>query len=302
MVGQVVILAGGVGGSRLAQGFEDLDSVQTTVVVNVGDDAVVHGLAVSPDLDTVVYTLAGVQGPEGWGRSADTWAANDELGRFGLDNSFRLGDRDLALNLFRTGRLAEGAPLSTVTAEIANAFGVRSRILPSSNDLIRTQVLCDEWIDFMTYFVSRGHRDTVEAVRFAGIEAARPAPGVVDAIEASDAVVIAPSNPVLSIWPIVRIPDLREAIEQVPRRLAVSPFIGGLALKGPAADVLSSLGYPPGSKGVVAAYDGLITDLVVDISDAGDSVEGIRLQSSDIRISERSAATRLAKEIIEWLE
>ena len=286
----------------MAAGFDGLADIHSTVIVNVADDDTIHGLDLSPDLDTVIYTLAGVHGPEGWGRADETWAVNEELARFGLDNSFKLGDRDLALNVYRTMRRRQGASLSRVTGEIAESFGLATTVLPASNDPIRTKLRCGEWLDFQTYFVRRGHRDRVEEIRFDGIESARPAPGVLEAISAADAIIVAPSNPILSIRPVVEIPGLRAACEAIPRRIGISPLIGGSALKGPAAEVMETLGYPSGIAGVVHAYDGLLTDLVVDETDAHIRVEGPRIHSSDIRIAERPAATRLAKEILSWME
>ena len=175
----VVELSGGVGGARLARGLAALDEVDLTVVVNVGDDAPIHGLAVSPDLDTVVYTMAGMEGPQGWGRSGDTFIANEELGRFGLDNTFRLGDLDLALKIFRTDRLAAGETLAEVTESVRTAFGLRAKVLPASNDEVRTMVTIADGarLTFRQYFVDRGHRDHVSSLDFDGATTAKPAPG-----------------------------------------------------------------------------------------------------------------------------
>ncbi len=298
---RVVILAGGVGGARLARGFEPLSSVETTVVVNVGDDDTIHGLRISPDLDTVVYTLANLEGPEGWGRSNETWGVNEELARYGLDNSFRLGDRDLALNIYRTMRISEGASLSEITREISKSLGLASRVLPASNDRIRTMVDADGWMDFQTYFVRRGHRDRVTQVRFDGIGDATPGPGVIDAIANADAIVVAPSNPILSIAPILEVPGIRPAVESIPTRIGVSPLIGGAAVKGPAAALLESLGHPPGNQGVVSAYQGLLTELAIHHSDSGEALVGPRVRPTDIMITDRQGSRRLAEEIISWI-
>lgn len=301
---RITLLSGGVGGARMARGFAGLEQVALTVVVNVGDDATVHGLSVCPDLDTVVYTLAGIEGPEGWGRQDETWNAMGELERFPTDTSFRLGDKDLALNLFRSGRLGAGAALSEVTAGVCRAFGVRPTVLPASDDPIRTmvQVQGDRWIDFQTYFVRRRHADRVMDVRFEGAGTARPAPGVTEAIRQADALVIAPSNPPLSVWPILAVPEIAGAVSAARRILAISPLIGGAALKGPAATVLRDLGHPPGNAGVVAAYGGLLTDLVVDDRDRADAgTLGPQVWVTDIRIAEAAAAARLATEVVAWL-
>lgn len=302
---RLAMLSGGVGGARMARGFESVGEAETTVVVNVADDETIYGLHVSPDLDTVCYTLAGVEGEQGWGRSDETWQVMDALAAFPMDSSFRLGDRDLATNLYRTARMRRGEPLSDITADIARTLGLRTRVLPATDDAVRTRIRTPEgeWLDFQTYFVFRHHRDPVAEVRFDGIESATPAPGVLEAIADADAVVLGPSNPILSIWPIVRIPGVAEAIAANGRVLAVSPLIGGTALKGPAVEVLSGLGFPPGLRGVLQAYDGLVTDLVVDVSDAGaaHALDDVRVRLSDTRIAAPAAAERLAKEILTWL-
>lgn len=302
---QIAMLSGGVGGARMVRGFAALDGISPVVIVNVADDERIHGLCVSPDLDTVVYTLAGVEGEEGWGRADETWRVTTELARFGVDTRFRLGDTDLATNLFRTERLADGVPLSEVTRSICDAFGVRTEILPATNDEVRTFLRrkgSDEWLDFQTYFVRRQHTDRIDRVRYEAIDAARPAPGVLDAIRAADAVVIGPSNPILSIRPILAVPGIREAVAAHPRVLVVSPLIGGDAVKGPAATLLADLGYRPGTKGVLEAYAGIVSDVVVDTEDADEEIERVRVWSTDIRIPDPESSRRLAQEIISWLQ
>lgn len=276
-----------------------MSDVDLTVVVNVGDDELVHGLHVSPDIDTVIYTLAGMEGPEGWGRSGDTFRVNEELGRFGIDNRFRLGDLDLALNLYRTNRLATGVTLSVVTAEVARAFDLTARILPATDDQVRTMVETpDGLLAFQDYFVLRQTRDEVTGLRFEGAEEASPAPGVIEAIRSADLVVLAPSNPPLSIWPILAIPGVRAAVVDHPKVVAVSPLIGGKALKGPADRVMATLGLSPGNAGVVEAYEGLIDALVIDHTDAAEQPTSVRVVVTDTRIKESAAAERLAGEII----
>jgi len=299
---RVVELSGGVGGARLGRGLAMLDGLDLTFVVNVGDDEEIHGLAVSPDLDTMIYTLAGVEGPEGWGREGDTFRFNDELARFGMDNVFRLGDFDLALHVFRTARLDEGFSLSTVTAEISDAFGIGARVLPVTDDRLRTVVgtADGEWISFQDYFVGRQARDTVVSLRFEGSEDAKPAPGVIDAISECDLLVIGPSNPPLSIWPILTVPGVRDAIADHPRVVAVSPLIGGRAVKGPADRVMASLGLPPGNRGVVAAYEGLLSRLVIDAGDDVEELDGIEVLSTPTLIRKPEQARRLAAEIVDW--
>lgn len=300
----VLLLSGGVGGARLARGFSRLEEWETTVVVNTGDDDWVYGVYVAPDLDTVVYTLAEVEGPQGWGLVDETWQVMESLSGFPIDTTFRLGDRDLATNLFRTMRIGEGKPLSLITEEIAAAFGLGIKLLPATDQPLRTKLrtVGGEWLDFQDYFVRRQHRDRIIRIRFDGAEAARPAPGVIEAIGAARAVIIAPSNPPLSVWPILAVPGIRSALEAADTVIAVSPLFGGKALKGPAADVMDSLGLPPGNRGVVEAYRGLLSGLVVDTGDAGDvgllSDMGLGAWATDTRIADPAASARLAAEIM----
>ena len=300
----VLLLSGGVGGARLARGFSRLEEWETTVVVNTGDDDWVYGVYVAPDLDTVIYTLAEAEGPQGWGLVDETWQVMESLSGFPIDTTFRLGDRDLATNLFRTMRIGEGKPLSLITEEIATAFGLGMRLLPATDQPLRTKLrtVGGEWLDFQDYFVRRQHRDRITRIRFDGAEAARPAPGVIEAIGAAQAVIIAPSNPPLSIWPILAVPGIRSALEAADTVIAVSPLFGGKALKGPAADVMDSLGLPPGNRGVAEAYRGLLSGLVVDTGDAGDvgflSDMGLEAWATDTRIADPAASARLAAEIM----
>ena len=299
---RVALLSGGVGGARLARGLYALDGVDTSIIVNVGDDEVVYGLDVSPDIDTVLYTLASVEGPHGWGIEGDSADVMSHLESLGLDTTFRIGDRDLATNLLRTQMLRDGASLSEVTSRIASALGVAATVLPVTDDTVRTMLRVDDgWIRFQEYFVLRGQKDPVRDIRFDGAELATPAQGVLDAIRAADVVLIAPSNPPLSIWPILAIPDVADAVAAAPRVICVSPLFGGRALKGPAHAVLRSLGMSAGNRGVVEAYRGLLDDLVIDIGDAPDrsrlSDMGLRIHVHDTRISESDAAAAFA----EWL-
>jgi LPPG:FO 2-phospho-L-lactate transferase len=270
-------------------------------VVNVGDDDDIHGLHVSPDVDTVVYTMAGLEGPHGWGRDEDSFVANDEIGVLGGDNTFRLGDRDLAMNLLRTEALRSGATLSTFTSDIAKRLGIEATILPATDDTQRTMIETDkgEVLGFQEYFVIRQTRDTVSTVTFTG--SPRPAPGVIEAITAADLVLIAPSNPPLSIWPILSVAGIRHAVSAHPNVTAVSPLIGGKALKGPADRVMASLGLPPGNAGILAAYEGLVDHLIVDVSDADDvaSLAGaVSIRAADTRIADPVAAKRFCREVL----
>lgn len=296
----IVLLSGGVGGARMARGLAAV-CAKLTVVVNVGDDDVLHGLNVSPDLDTVMYTLAGIEGPEGWGVAGDRFTVMSHLAGLGIDTGFRIGDRDLATNLARTAWLRAGEPLSTVTARLARTLGVEARILPVTDEAVPTRIRTGtEWLTFQEYFVHRGSRPTVDEVSFEGASNAAPGPGVLDAIARADTVIIGPSNPALSVWPILAIPGIRPAVASARRVVAVSPLFGGHALKGPAARVMASLGLPPGSQGVADAYAGLISDLVVDTGDAGDEIEtDAVVHALPTRIADPGAAAVLAGALLE---
>ena len=302
---RVVVLSGGVGGARLARGFEYLEGVEATVVVNVGDDDTFYGWSVSPDIDTVLYTLAEIEGPPGWGRADDSYFLMDHLDTFGVDTRFQIGDADAALNLYRTMRLQAGDPLHAVTADLAAMMGVSSRVLPATNDRLRTRVRVGTkgWMDFQEYFVLGGHQDRVDEVRFVGQETARAAPGVVEAIVGADMVVIAPSNPPLSVWPILAVTEIAAAVGRACPVMAVSPLFGGRALKGPADQVLTSLGFPPGHAGVLAAYPGLIRNLFIDQEDQDEQSElaesEVSVHVGSTRIAGREQAVGLARQIIE---
>jgi LPPG:FO 2-phospho-L-lactate transferase len=242
-------------------------------VVNTGDDTVLHGLHISPDLDTVTYTLAGLNDDDrGWGLAGETWTVMTALERLGGEAWFRLGDLDLATHLYRTQRLSDGARLSDVTSELAARFGLRLRMLPMSDDPVRTRLTLAEdgrQVGFQEYFVGLGHSVPVAAVDFDGAASARPAPGVLDAIGQSDVVVVCPSNPVLSIGPILAVPGIEPALLARRRSVvAVSPIVGGAALKGPADRLLVELGEESSVTGVARRYRDVVGTLVVDEADA----------------------------------
>lgn len=303
MTTRIAVLSGGVGGARLARGFDRVPDVELTVIVNVGDDDRFYGAHVSPDIDTVLYTLAGIEGNEGWGRRGDSHVVMEHLRAFGEDTSFTIGDADLALNLYRTARLDSGFPLSAITAELTGLLGVESTILPVSDAPVRTRVQVEDgrWLPFQEYFVARQQRDDVLDVQFEGARTAEPAPGVLDAIRSADAVVLAPSNPPLSIWPVLAIPDVSSAVAQAKRVLAISPLFGGRALKGPADRVLRTLGFPLGNRAIVAAYEGLLDDLVIDTQDGHERPE---LTEAGVYVhvaSTRLAAPEDAETFARWL-
>lgn len=300
----VTVLSGGVGGARAARGFDSiLGPEELTVVVNVGDDDRIHGVHVSADVDTVLYTLADREGPQGWGLAGDTFTAMERLAEAGEDTSFRLGDIDLAFCLERTRALEAGEPLSAIVARVAAILGVDRKILPATDGALRTRVetTAGEWLDFQDYFVLRGHRDEVASVEYSGAGLTTPAPGVIEAIRTAELVVIAPSNPPLSVWPILAVPGVRDAVAGARRVMAISPLFSGVALKGPAHRVMASLGLPPGNAGVLAAYRELLTDLVIDVGDAADAGRGgdVAIHITDTRIHQRAEAARLASFIME---
>ena len=266
---KLVVLAGGLGGSRCVDSLARAAGPEAvTAIGNVGDDLEFLGLHVSPDLDTVLYTLAGLLDEErGWGVREETYNALRTAGALGEETWFTLGDRDIGLHLARTRLLREGKPLSDVTLRLAKALGVRVRLLPATDDRLRTKIeTAGGDVDFQEWFVARRHADPVHGVRYEGADNARPAHGVLDAIEEADVVVIAPSNPFVSVFPILAVPGIREALE--PKRVAaVSPLIGGKALRGPLAEMMASLGYEPTARGVARLYDSLIERFVADPMD-----------------------------------
>ena len=268
----IAVLAGGVGAARFLSGLlSAVEPDDVTAIVNVGDDLVLHGLYISPDLDTVTYTLAGqVNSGRGWGLAGETWNAMDSLREYGLDAWFNLGDRDIGTHLYRTSRLAAGASLAEVTDAIACRWGIRCRILPVTNDPVRTRVeLQDgEEIGFQEYFVRLHHDVAVRAVRFEGADRAAPAPGVLDTIERAEVIVIAPSNPVVSIAPILAVPGVEDAVRaRRDRCVAISPIIAGEALKGPAVRLMRELGEEASVVGVARRYRDLCRSLVFDEAD-----------------------------------
>lgn len=269
----ISVLAGGVGAARMLAGLQlATDPASITAIVNVGDDVVLHGLHISPDLDTCTYTLAGAINPgTGWGLVGETWHAMEALERYGGLTWFRLGDKDLATHLHRTQRLREGATLSAVTAEITAGWGLDIRLLPVTDDELRTTVTLEadgSTISFQDYFVRLQHGVAITAVAFAGAHAALPAPGVLDALAGAEAIVIAPSNPIVSIGPVLAVPGVRDAlVARRERTVAVSPIIGGAALKGPADRMLRELGHDVSVVGVARLYAPLARVLVIDEAD-----------------------------------
>jgi len=272
----LVALAGGVGAARFLRGLVRSHPPEAlTVVGNTGDDLRLHGLAVSPDLDSVMYTLAGVSDDErGWGLAGETWHVHDALVRLGEPGWFSLGDADIATHLLRTRLLAEGASLSQVTLELCRRLGVPVRLVPMSDDRVETRVEVDgpdgpEDLGFQEYWVARRAADPVRRIRFAGVEHARPAPGVLDAIAAADGVVVCPSNPVVSVAPILAVPGILEAVQAAPcRTVAISPIVGGAPVRGMADKLLPAWGVEVSARGVAGLYADLADAFVLDQVDA----------------------------------
>ncbi len=299
-----VALAGGVGGAKLADGLAQvLQPGQLTIVVNTGDDFTHLGLRISPDLDTVCYTLAGLANPTtGWGRYKETWHVFENLKKNGMTDWFQLGDADLATHLVRTKRLEEGIPLSQITSDFCGLWGVKVKVLPMSDDFIQTWVRTDEGeLEFQEYFVHRQAKPVVQGFRFEGIAQSRPAPGVMEAINGCDIVIICPSNPWVSIDPILSVPGVRIAIEKKPV-YAVSPIIGNATVKGPAAKMFSELGILPSALAIAQHYGNLIHGIWIDTSDShlvGDiNRTGVHAYLANILMYDRQDRGRLAHEII----
>ncbi len=306
---RVVTLAGGVGGAKFAHGLAMLPGVALTVIVNTGDDLELHGLAISPDVDTVLYTLAGLANPEtGWGLRDETWSAQEMLARYGAPTWFRLGDRDLATHLVRTRRLHDGVTPTDVTGELAQALGVRARILPMSDRPVRTRVrTAAGWLGFQEWFVARRHADDVLEVRFDAIADARPTERVLAAVATADVLTIAPSNPFVSIGTILALPGMVPALlDAAAPIVAVSPIVAGAALKGPADRMLQTLGEESSALGVARhyakRYPGLLDGFVIDRADAlqAPAIEslGLRVLATAAVMQDEADRARLAQEVL----
>jgi LPPG:FO 2-phospho-L-lactate transferase len=310
MVGtmKVCALAGGVGGAKLASGLQDvLSPGDLSVVVNTADDFDLWGLHICPDLDTVMYTLAGMSNPEtGWGIVGETFEALNMAERYGEEAWFKLGDKDLATHVLRTHRMRSGETLTKITAGISGALGLESSVLPMSDDPVSTVLETPEGrLEFQEYFVRRGQRDEVLGIRLRGIEEARPTEGVLAAIGDADAIIFCPSNPVVSVGPILALPGMMEALaSSLAPKVAVSPIVGGRALKGPADRMLASLGHEVSATGVAMMYAGLVDGMVVDSADEKErtSIEaiGMRVLVTESVMRNDEDRARLASEALEF--
>jgi LPPG:FO 2-phospho-L-lactate transferase len=269
----LTVLAGGVGASRFLQGLvQVVDPGDVTIISNTGDDVTMFGLHVSPDTDIVIYALAGAVNPEtGWGLAGDTFSVVDQLQRFGYERWFNLGDRDLAMAIHRTRLLHENRPMHEIVADLVAAWGLRCRILPMSNEPVETMITGpDGELAFQEYMVRLRTEVDVHSIRFDGVDGARPAPGVIDALTDSEAVILAPSNPFVSIGPIMAVPGIADALANTrATRVAISPIIAGQVVKGPAAKMMTTLGYEVSALGVARIYEGLVDIMVIDAQDRG---------------------------------
>jgi len=302
----VTALAGGVGGSKLLVGLQDaLPAGDLTAIVNTADDATIYGVHVSPDVDIVTYWLSDrADTTRGWGVEGDSFNLVAGLGQLGADTWFQLGDSDFATCVFRTGRLGEGATLSAVTDEIRRSLDVPTRILPMTDDPVRTRIVTEDGrtLEFQEYFVKERQEPEVREVRFAGIADAKPAPGAIEAITEADTVVLCPSNPVVSLAPILALVGVRDALRAHPRVMAVTPIVRGRAIKGPADRLLPIVGAEVSASGVANLYADLCDIFVVDASDAeeADLIEApIRAVVEDTLMTDRSASQRLARALLE---
>jgi len=307
---KITALAGGTGAAKLLRGLgRVIDPRDLTVIVNTGDDAEIWGLHVSPDLDTVCYTLGGViDEQKGWGLTDETFHALDQIARFGEPVWFNLGDRDLATHLHRTRLLREGRTLTQITRAIAQALGVPATVLPMSDQPVRTRILGpDGWLAFQEYFVREKAQVEVRAVNYAGAPVARPAPGVLDALRGADAVLVCPSNPITSIGPILAVPGLVEALQATGATVAaVSPIVGGDAVSGPAGRLMAAAGLPVSATGVARAYGGWLDLLVFDEQDRALAPEircaGAAPVVAPTMMSSRDAEVALARHVVAALE
>ncbi len=302
------VLCGGLGGSRFVDSLARAAGPEkVTAIGNVGDDIEILGLHVSPDLDTVLYTLAGLLDEErGWGVRDESYAALDQVRALGGEAWFTLGDRDIGLHLVRAAALREGAPLSETFARLAAALGVDVRLLPATDDPLRTRIATEDGeLDFQTWFVGRRHADEVLGVRYEGAEAAHPAPGVLETIHDADTVFLAPSNPFVSVQPILAVPGVAEAVAEHANVVAISPIVGGRALRGPLAEMLVSLGHEASAVGVAQLYAGLASTFVLDPEDAALAPEvealGLRAIVAPIVMAEPATRADVGRAILDAL-
>ena len=306
----ILALTGGTGGAKLIEGLAaELDADELTIVCNTADDTLVHGLYVSPDLDTIAYTLAGLIDPDqGWGVRNDTFAVLQQLGHLGVETWFKLGDRDLALHIRRTQLINEGLKLSEVTDQLCRALGIKPKILPMSDEKVQTRVNTPQGeISFQEFFVKEHWTREVTGIHFAGVEQSQPAPGVLEAMRRAEGVIVCPSNPITSIGPILAVPGIRSALAalEVPV-VGVSPLIGATAISGPAHKLMLACGYDPSSLGVARHYGDILDRLFIAAEDQNlaSSIQDLSIGPvcTDIRMMTANDKRRLAAEVLAALE
>lgn len=302
----LVLLSGGTGGAKLIQGIsEEVDPSELTIICNTADDFVLHGLHISPDLDTIMYTLAGVaDGSKGWGIQDDTFTTLAQLGKLGAETWFQLGDQDLATHIMRTRLLREGLPLSKITVRLNSYLGVKATILPMTDDAVETRVKTPQGeISFQEYFVKQRWQPEVKKIFYAGVQGSNPSPGVIEAIGRARRIIICPSNPVTSIGPILAVPGIRNAIKTANASvIGVSPIIGDLAVSGPAHKLMVAQGHEASALGVAQTYADLLDSFLIDNADeklCGNIQRlGIKTSATSIRMDSHAEKRRLAREVL----
>jgi LPPG:FO 2-phospho-L-lactate transferase len=300
---RVALLAGGTGGAKLAAGMQQLAGVELSVIANTGDDTVVHGLHVSPDPDLVTYWLADqIDEERGWGIRGDTFTVHERLVELGSPGWFRLSDRDLATCLYRTHFLAEGGTLTAAQGQIARALGVLAAVLPMSEERVATRVLAPGgWVGLQEFLIAERSEPPIEGVEAQGLEAAKPTPEVLETLAGAEAIVIGPSNPVISIGPILAVPGMREAMAaSAAPVVAVSPFVAGHAVKGPTEKFMAAIGRPSSAAGVASLYEGVIQAMVVDADDPDPGPEGIQVLSCPTLMEGSDGRRELAERVLEF--
>ena len=295
----VVMLAGGTGGAKLARGMLDVEGAELTVIANTADDIEIYGAYVSPDPDLCTFWLADLIDERGWGLRDDSFAVMDGLRDLGVDVWFALGDRDLAIAIQRQRRLGEGARLTDALAELGDALGLRARVLPMADEPVRTRVRTgDRWLTVQEFLIREGGEAPIDGTSLRGVEDALPTPEVLEAIAAADAIIVGPSNPIISIGPILAVPEMRDALLDSPAPIvAVSPIVGGAVLKGPTAEFMTAEGHPPTTEGIAACYAGLIDGLVAD-----EPADGVPVLQTDLLMSDAESRQRLAAETLRFAE
>ena len=302
----IVVLTGGTGGAKLIEGLAaEVDPAELTIICNTGDDCVFHGLHISPDIDTIIYTLAGlIDDAKGWGIKGDTFTTLEQLGRLGADTWFKLGDKDLATHIWRTGLLSERVRLSQATDLIRRTFGIKAAILPMSDDRVETRLRAgDKELTFQEYFVKERWQPMVRKVYYAGALKSKPAPGVLNALGSASAIIICPSNPVTSIGPILAVPGIRDALKETSATVVgVSPIVGASAITGPAHKLMSASRWEASALGVARAYADILDVFVVANEDqslkAGIEELNVRAVTAEIRMSSPADKKRLAREVL----